>query len=102
MGLNLDPGSSIDEAILPRLPWRFYIELLGIAERKLILKYYLKLNDERNQGINVRRLAAQTLFHSGSDLCNLATQATLIAIEELANDPRTTEPGTPQGRLRYK
>lgn len=84
----------IDDAILRRLPRRFYIGLPNIRERCSILEHYLA--DERHPGVDLEEIAIRTKGYSGSDLKNLCIQAASAAVEEEMSRPSTMEPGAPR------
>ncbi|KAG0305895.1 hypothetical protein BGZ98_003338 [Dissophora globulifera] len=71
----------LDDAVLRRLPRRILVDLPSEQAREQILNVYLS-QEQLEEGIDVKELAKNTAFYSGSDLKNLCVSAVLASVRE--------------------
>ncbi|KFY16561.1 hypothetical protein V492_01236, partial [Pseudogymnoascus sp. VKM F-4246] len=71
----------LDEAILRRLPRRLLVDLPVEGDREAILKIHLQ-GEDLESDVDLKALAANTPFYSGSDLKNLCVAAALACVRE--------------------
>ncbi|KZV71876.1 AAA-domain-containing protein [Peniophora sp. CONT] len=85
----------LDDAVLRRLPRRLLVDLPGEKEREAILRILLK-EENVAEGVDVAKLAKDTVGFSGSDLKHLAVAAALDAVKESVELPwrKTAEGAT--------
>jgi SpoVK/Ycf46/Vps4 family AAA+-type ATPase len=80
MGATNRP-QDVDKAILRRMPAMFQIGLPKKDKRRSILE--LVLQNEKQEGINLEKIAEETEGFSGSDLKELCRNAAMLRVREL-------------------
>lgn len=71
----------LDDAILRRLPSRMMVDLPSEEEREQILRILLR-NEKLDEEVNIRTIARNTPYYSGSDLKNLCVSAAMASVKD--------------------
>jgi SpoVK/Ycf46/Vps4 family AAA+-type ATPase len=86
------PGD-LDDAVMRRLPQKYYLGLPGQEARLGILKIVLK-DESLGPQMSIEALAAATVGFSGSDLRSLCVLAALLCESEVHYDPLSANAGS--------